>query len=325
MSEFDYLVLKGTTHFKKDALSENIEYSIIDFYKWGFLNIGAYQNISRSPATSGVYGGDRFRLSRVNDPRFTNGQIYQGFRNDWVYETGVSFSPAPTSVSIYVDGVLKPTNDSAYGHYIDYPGGRVVFNTAPASTKLIEANFCHRTVSFFPATTPWFRELMYDSYNISRSDFITAAASGGIWNPLSQNRLQLPMVGVETVSIPKFKGLQLGGGQFAYIDVLYYIFAENDSDRKQIRDIIASQNDRTVWTYDRGVMKESPNWPLVLDYRNTPVNGFLTYPSLVNESNGYRFRKIAFADTYAEDMELDNSFLYKSVVRTTCEITMPNI
>lgn len=324
MSEYDYLVLKGATRYGKDVLSENIEYSIIDFYKWGFLNIGAYQNITRSPTISGVFGGDRFRLSRTIDPRYTNGQVYQGFRSDWVYETGVNFTPPPTSVSLYVDGVLKQPNDTTYGHHVDYPGGRVVFNAAVDSTKRIDANFTHRTVAFVPATTPWFRELMYNSFDIHRQDFVNNAASGGIWNQLSQNRMQMPLVGVEVVGIPKYKGLQLGGGQFAYLDIIYYIYSETNHERKQIRDIIANQNDRAIWTYDRGVMKESANWPLVLDYRNTPVSGFLTYPSLVDESHGFRFRKIVFSNTSAEDMETDNS-LYCSVVRTTCEITMPNI
>lgn len=318
MSNQDYLRLNDdVTHWKEDTVGENLEYGVIDFYKWAFLEAGAYQNITRSPAISGIHGGNRYRLSYDKEEGYLNGQVWQGHRSDWVWESGVSFSPPPTSVSVWVGGTLQ-----ASGYYVDYPRGRVVFNTALPTGSVVEANYAHRTVSFVQASEPWFKELMFNSYDIERTDFLTGNA-GGKWNAAHDIRQQMPVVGVEVVGTTRYKPYQLGGGQWQYKDVLYYIYAESKEERDKLRDIISNQNDKVIWLYDRALLKESGMWPIMLDYRGSPVTGYWTYPSLVAENNGFRYLNAKFTNTQAYNQDTGNGWLYSAVVRTTAEVINP--
>lgn len=318
MSNQDYLSLNdGITHWQEDTVGENLEYSLIDFYSWAFLEAGAFQNVTRSPAVSGVYGGNRFKLSYTQVPGMSS-PVWQGFRNDWVWETGVGFSPPPTAVSVWVGGTLQPSS----GYYVDYPRGRVIFNGSVASGATVEANFAHRTVTFMQADNPWFKELMYNSYDVSREDFLSSAA-GGNWNQLAEQRRQLPVVGVEVIGTSRYKPYQLGGGQWQYKDVLFHIYAESKPERDKLRDIISNQNDKVIWLYDRGLMKESPLWPFTLDYKGTPITGFWTYPSLVQENNGFRYLNAKFQNTQSQNQDTGNGWLWGAVVRTTAEMINP--
>lgn len=318
MSNQHYLQLNDeVTHWMEDTSGENLEYGVIDFYKWAFLEAGAYQTITRSPAVSGVFGGNKYRLSYTPVEGLTSGKVWQGYRSDWVWESGVSFSPPPTSVSVYVNNVLQ-----ASGYYVDYPKGRVVFSNAIASGSTVEANFTHRTVSFVPASEPWFRELMFNSQDIEREDFLTNTA-GGNWNQQPGIRQQMPVVGVEVIGTRNYKPYQLGGGQWQYKDILYYIYAESKTERDKLRDIIANQNDKVIWLYDRWLMKQSPMWPFTLDYRGSPITGYWTYPSLVQENNGFRYLNARFMNTQAYNQDTGNGWLYSAVVRTTAELINP--
>jgi hypothetical protein len=320
----DHTKLKGVTVIHRDGLSQNLLHGVIDFYQWAYLGVGGFQNISR-PNVSGVFGGSRFRLTRTVNPNFEEGKVYQGFRSDWVWETGVGFSPEPTGVNVYVNGVAQPASGVAYGHYVDYPHGRVVFNAVSGipSTDVVEADFAHRTVSFIEATDPVCRELMFDSHRIDFSDFLNAGS--GNWSQLSETRRQMPVVGVELVNRDKYKGYQLGGGQWVYQDVLYHIFAEDDVTVTNLANQIANQNDKTIWLPNRALMKEDSRYPFGVDYRGVPNPSGLMYPSIVSNGEGFRWRKVAFSNSKIQDMEPVNGWLYRAVVRTTCEVIMPEI
>ncbi len=319
MSE-NYLQLNGgNQHWLEDNSSDNLLYSVVDFYKWSFINqLGAYQNVTKDPATSGVFGGNRAKLSYVNEPRATRATVWQGFRNDWVWETGVGFTPPPTSVNVYLNGNVQPGS----GYYVDYPRGRVVFSVPIPTGSTVEANFAHRTVGFVPAETPWFREVMFGSYDISRDDFLNGTA-GGKWNQLGENRLQLPFVGVEVAGTRALRPYQLGGGQWQYKIVKYYVYAESAAERDNIRDILVNQNDKVIWLYDRTRLKEDSQWPFTLDYRGMTVSGFWTYPSMVAPYHDFRYLKAKFRDTTAENLDTKNGWLYGACVHTVAEMITP--
>ena len=141
---------KGITSIQKDNLSNNLLLGVQDFLSWGLLNIGAFQNITRSPATSGSFadGHSRYRLRNSDDPSYDAGQVWEGFRNDWVWESGVSYqNTKPIQVSgVWIDNYFYEPTDSTYSHFIDYPNGRIVFDYGVPTTKRVETNFTHRTV-----------------------------------------------------------------------------------------------------------------------------------------------------------------------------------
>ena len=114
-------LFKGVTSIQKDNLTNNLLLGTQDFLSWGFLNIGGFQNITRSPAVSGSYGrtSDRFRLRNSDDPSYEEGQVWEGFRNDWVWESGFKHNdtkPIPVS-GVWVDGYFYSPSDATYSHF----------------------------------------------------------------------------------------------------------------------------------------------------------------------------------------------------------------
>jgi hypothetical protein len=316
---------KGVSYINYDMMTNNILYGMKDFCTWAMLQIGGFQNITRSsPATSGIFGGDRSCLRPVYDVRYTDGQVWEGFRGDWVWETGINFTVQPIRVSgVWVTDIFRPLSGvGPYSHYIDYPRGRVIFNTAIAKTSNVQASFSPRYCSFMDSDHPWIRKLMYDSFDIQKGDFL--AWSSGNWSEWADIRAQLPVVGVEVSPMTTFKPFQIGGGQWVYKDILLYVFADNPFDRNQITDILSSQNDFSIYIPDYGKMKEQATWPFMLDYRGSPVISGFQYPYMVSAS-GYQWRGVYLTDTRAQNMEPINNVLYRSVVRQTMQIIMEDI
>tara|TARA_R110000824_G_scaffold9415_10_gene42188 strand:- start:2400 stop:3437 length:1038 start_codon:yes stop_codon:yes gene_type:complete len=335
-----HLRFKGITQIGRESISTNLLYGIIDFFQWSLLQIGGFQNIN-SP-TTGVSGGNRHQLYPVKDPNYTDGQIWGGFRADWVWETGVPvdyIDQAPIRVSgVFVDGAFNtvtPYKDdgvhsgslaSAAG-YVDYPGGRVVLDDAISTTSTVTCDFSHRFASFIPADTPWYRELQFNSYNVESSDF--GDFGTGNWSQLSQTRRHLPVVAVEIVPRRTFKGFQLGGGQWIYQDVLFHIITENSIDRNQLVDLISLQNDKSIWIPNYGLIQESPKFPLNLDFRGSPRPSAVMYPDLVavtddqalpKPKGGFRNKKVFMTDTIVQEMGEVNPNLFGAIVRTTFQI-----
>lgn len=321
--------LKGITHIGKDNITQNLKYGIIDFFTWGMLCIGGYQNIGRNPATSGAFGGDRAQLRSVTDPYYTDGTVWEGFRSDWVWETGIptdNVSASPIRVSgVYVDGSFQSVS------HVDYPRGRVVLNSAISTSSNVTCNFSHRYASFVPSDTPWFRELLFDSYRIER-DFINTGS--GSYSQLSETRRSMPFVAVEVVPRREFEGYQLGGGQWLKQDVLFHIVAENEFDRDQLIDIISLQNDKSIFLSDRNLMYSSSSFPINLDYRGNPVANSMTYPQIISptgtnlsgrDHGGFRYKKARFMDSTVQSMGQIHPKLFGSIVRSKIEIIMGEI
>ena len=65
------------------SLSEILLDNFVNFYDWGFLDAGLFYNIHMPQ--SGIYGGDRHRLRVVSDPNYNSGQVFEGYRQNWVW------------------------------------------------------------------------------------------------------------------------------------------------------------------------------------------------------------------------------------------------
>jgi hypothetical protein len=324
MSSPDYTRLKGVTAYARDIVTTNLEYGLIDFFTWAFLQVGAFQNITRTPYVSGIYGGSRCRLRPVDDSRYTAGRVWEGFRGDWVWESGIDWSTQPVhSTGVWVGGSFYFPNHTSKGHYIDYKRGRVVFNTAIPTTSVVETDFAPRSLTFLPANHPWVRKLMFDSFAVQREDFLTM--SSGNWSSWSDVRLQLPVVGVEMVANDQFIPYELGGGQWLIKSVIFHVYGENDFDVQNIADAIEVQNDRTLWITNRAILKESGLLPYNLNYYGSLVNNPIQYPDLVSEANGYRWRGVFITDSTRQNPPSINSWLYRSIVRSKIEIVMGDI
>jgi hypothetical protein len=128
--------LKGFSTVFDATLNNEIQDGLIEYFDWALLEKGNYFNVTRGEV--GPSGQDMSRLRLSEDERFTTGCAWDGFRKNWVWQSGVSFSPSPIvglnnskpGISgVYINDVFYPsTTTGQYEHYVDYYNGRVVLN-----------------------------------------------------------------------------------------------------------------------------------------------------------------------------------------------------
>lgn len=337
----DHTKFKGVTQIGKDLVTQNVLYGVIDFFQWGMLQIGGFHNITISPPVSGVFGGFRARLRPAIDPYYTDGQVWEGLRSDWVWETGVPteyVDQTPIRVSgVFVDGstfkTVSPFKDktvSSPDGFVDYPRGRVVLDTAISTDSVVTCEHSYRMVSFVTAETPWVKELQEDSF---RADYPDATVSAsGAWSQMPEARRSLPFVAVEASPKKSFRPYQIGGGQWIDQDVYFHVFAESSWERDQIVDTISYQNNKTIYLTDQTRIRGASNYPINIDYAGSPVPSSMMYPEMVTASGtsttpilqrysgGFRWRAAYSKGTSVQEVRQIDSGLHGGIVRVTYEI-----
>ena len=93
----EHLKLNKIDNMGDSTLTPLLGDNIIEFFDWAFLDRGGFFNI-KIP-TSGHYGGDKHKLRLVDDPRYTKGQVWEGFRSNWVWQSGVSTTDQPNTIT----------------------------------------------------------------------------------------------------------------------------------------------------------------------------------------------------------------------------------
>lgn len=101
--------LSSVTNVQDSTISNILLDNFINFYDWGFVDRGSFYNINIPQ--SGIYGGDRHKLRRSDDPRYTDGQVWEAYRQNWVWESGIDGTDQqPINISgVYVDGTFMKT------------------------------------------------------------------------------------------------------------------------------------------------------------------------------------------------------------------------
>lgn len=317
-----YTRFKGFDDFGDSLLTEQIKHNVVEFFNWGFLNAGAFFNVQIP--TSGAYGGLFNRLRPAYDPNYNEGQVWQAARQNWVWESGVerAANQQPIQVSgVTVDGTFYPLATVGSGaHHVDYPRGRIVFDNAISTSSNVQAEYSYRWINVYTSDAPWFREIMFSSMRVDDSHF--SQPGSGVWDILADNRIQLPAVIVEPVPRRRFTGMQLGGGQIVYQDVLFHVFAEQSYLRDKLVDVITFQNNKTIHFFDLNDINENSAFPL---NGNGSLNaGAKSYPQLVTPSGGHFWKKATFLNMSSQEIEADQP-LFRAVVRGTIEINMAEI
>jgi hypothetical protein len=134
----------------------------------------------------------------------------------------------------------------------------------------------------------------------------------------------LPCVAVNVMPVGTFTPYQIGGGQYGHVRTFFYVFADNQFERNQLADIIARQNDKSIWLPNRGTIKESGIYPYDIDMNGSVVESPRQYPDIVADTD-LQWRKVAFSNTTKETVETRSDWLYVSVVTTTFEIVLSEI
>lgn len=315
-----YTTMKGFGNVGDPTLGEIVEENLVTFINWGFVDKGAYFNIRMS--SSGTYGGDQSRLKLVRDPRYSNGQVWEAFRQNWVWESGASQPEQPIQVSgVYVNGVFRPL--ASGGFHVNYPLGRVVFDSALPANSLVQAEYSPRWITAYAANNvPVLKEAQFRSFRVDDSTFLYAQS--GSWTQLGDARIQLPAVVVETTDTT-YKPYQIGGNQYAFTDVIFHVLAEDGKTAEKIADQISFQNEKTIFLYDVGRVVSSGRYPLT--FTGSIASGALTFPDLVrlNEEGGFRWRKLRFSEANKQRGITINQNLYHRPVRMTTEVVLTDI
>jgi hypothetical protein len=304
------------------SLSEMLLDNFINFYDWGLLDAGGFYTISIPQ--DDIYGGDRHKLRVVDSPNYTDGQVWEGYRQNWVWEgsgnvDGVDQQPIDVS-GVFVDGTFYATGNIEKPFYVDYPLGRVVFDTAESTTADVQMEYSHKRVQVIPSEgVSWFRQLQQNSFRTEEN--FQVFGSGG-WIRLGQTRVQLPAIAVEVVPAVDTQGYQLGGGQWVRSDLVFYVMTENHWESVNLIDTIVNQNDRTITLFDPTKVAESGVAPFTFENgrqrelsENATASGL--YPQLVEN---FPYNKCFIYNTRSESVTQLSVDLYMGVARCRTEV-----
>lgn len=298
-------------HIGYDQYSNILEANLVNYWSWEFLQIGGWTEISIDEQN---HEGDNFsRLRSVSDPAYDDGQVWESARKDWVWESGVEYTNYTGGIHnpLPVDNLQVNGTGISGGFIINYPDGRIVFDTAIPTTSVVKVQHSFRDVQVISANSNLWKQIQQDTHAFN-DQFLSVGS--GDWDILSKNRVQLPLVVVEVDAVGRSAGFELGNhAKDVERDVLFFILAENKPQRNNLMDIIANQSDEYIWLFDTNQVAASGEFPL--DYNGSKVKNS-TYPTLISET-GYRWRKTRMEDAQIINVGEVNNAVYQAVVKTT--------
>lgn len=329
MSNYAFSPLKGINSVNDATMSNLIQDGLIEYFDYALLDKGNYFNVDFGE--TGPNGQDYSRLRVSSNDQYASGQVWEGFRSNWVWQSGLSpVDHYPPNVGndinnqgisgVYINGNFEPSSGvGTYSHHVDYFNGTVVFDNPIPTGSTVQAEYSYKYINVVYANNvPWLREVQKRTTQPT-TNFL--GVNEGSWDMPPESRLQLPAIAVEIVPQTRFKGFQLGGGQMVYKDVIFHCIAEDEYTRNQMIDIISSQNDKNIYVADSNMMDESGVFPL--DQNGTPVPSALQYPELIDDySRGARIR---LTKASVQEMFMAQSDLFGGVVRMTAEFIKSNI
>jgi hypothetical protein len=314
-----YTELQGFSNIAQSSQTELMESSLVMFFDWGFINKGAFYNV-RIPS-SGQYGGNRHQLRYVKDQNFQDGQVWEAFRNNWVWQSGLSTSQQPIQVSgVYVNGAYYPLSTvGTYAHTVDYNNGRIIFNSPIPTGTTVSCEYTYKWINVINADKiPWFAEVQYNSLRRDSPQFNLPMS--GDWFGLAQTRLQMPIVAIEMSQGGYTEPYALGGGQWVYRRGIFNIFTEDEQTAKKLADIVSTQDDRSIFEIDLDTVAAHNAFPLTAG--GAIASGALTYPQMVE---AYKWNQIRFKEFEIQKTNRLNPRLYHTTISILLETVLPQI
>jgi hypothetical protein len=308
---------KSVNSISEDLLLNILESNFKMFFDWSFLKIGAWFDAT-IPNSSTIYGSINppSQLLLVHDPSYTLGQVWQGIRKEWVWETGVSYSGnSPINISgCYVNTNFVPYSGNG-SYYIDYPDGRLIFSSAQPTSAKINVNHSYRYVQTYRSSdSPWFNKIQYPSLNNSNADI--EQLGNGEWSIAGSHRIQLPAIIIESSPRSRSRPYELGNNNlWLEQDISFYVLAENKNDRNKILDILRLQQDLTINLYDTNKLAQDDLFPL--DYNGNKKNNPLMYPNIVNN---YLWRKCFVKTVNLFELDSVTPNLFQGLAKATLEV-----
>jgi hypothetical protein len=313
----------GVDYIGSTMLLNELENNYKSFLEWGFLNIGGFTNVNIP--SSNISSLNLHKLKLGPDKNNKPNCVWQTPRKDWVYETGVAFSGfSPILFSgVYVNSqfIPAPTGNSEIGYKINYPEGKIIFNNPlPPSTNL-EANYSYKNIQIYKMEEfPYFKELQQRSLD-NKSGFENS--KNGDFSILSENRVQLPCIIIETVARSNNRPFQLGNRSLVVQqDIILHILSDNPKEKNSIIDILRLQEDRIIWLYNTNKVVKNNIYPLNFD--GSKNLNYINYEDIVTNNN-YQWLRCQLKNITISDINFVNIRLYGAIIRITNEIIFSDL
>lgn len=301
--------LDGSRFYGSYSLEDKISQNVISFLKYGLLEVGAYYNINRG--TTDYAGNNAALLRRVSFPGATGYRVFEGLKNDWIWESGVNLAfsgTAPIGISgIYVNNTFIP-NGSAYSgisFHIDYSLGRVIFASDIQPTAQVEVNHSIRAVNVYSVDSVFYKDLL--AYYQNRTNW--GLAGSGIDSINSRYKAFLPAIFVN-VDGYQSQPMEIGSrAKYSQTDIKFDIFATNPQDRKRISDYIYMMEHKGFFLFNPDTA------PKPLTSSGTISSNAKTWPDLVTQYNGGKAR-------FNGDARVDKSYNYLPIQYCKASISL---
>jgi hypothetical protein len=274
----DTLKFARVQHIGKTNVIRRLEHGLKFFLDWAFLGIGSWVDISLT--TSGVGGTNASELQLANSPGYTDGQVWQGFRKAWVYESGASYTDVDGSghsplspPSVYVNSILQSS-----GYSVNYELGQVIFDSTLSSSDTVQASHSFRNVQVYIGdNVPWWQELQFNSWNVDDTHF--QQTDRGEWSIGGNHRVQLPIIVVDASLKGSTPPFSLGNScTLRQQDVKFHVIAEDKCTRDNLTDLLLLQSEKTVIIPD--IDTAAANCHLSLDLNGNFIG--MQYPDLID-------------------------------------------
>lgn len=297
-------------------ITDQLDSNMVSLVDYGLLSIGGFFNVSLN--LQYPYGGSHSVLRLCDDPRYTKGRIWESARSNWAWEQNIEYNIQPIVISgIYLNNTFIPNNS---GYYIDYPRGRVVFDSVIPITSVVSLEYSYKYYNVYSSRVQWFRQLMDNSFRVDSPDYNFYGS--GSWSLLADNRAQMPAIFPYVVDRRKWQPKQLGGGTFCLQDIMFYCFAENPTDRDRILDILSSQIEKRIFLYDKNLVAANSGYPL-------NMNGKLVntqYKNFVELVNNFQWADAVILDARVEEKnDGDAPNLYRGCAKWSISVDLPNV
>lgn len=304
---------KGVNNIGQDLLLNVLESNFKMYLDWAFLHIGGWFDVDIG--NESLYGVNQHsKLLPVSDPAYSDGQVWQGIRKDWVWETGVDYnSSSPHQIyQVLVDSVPVPKQDN---FIINYPLGRIIFNSPISIGSDVNLSYSYRFVQTHRSSdSPWFNIIQYSSFNTSNEDI--QRTEDGEWSIGGNHRIQLPAIVIEPVARSRSRPYEIGNSLlWLEQDIAFYILAETKNDRNKLLDILRLQQDLTLQLFDTNLLSYNDNYPL--DYHGDIKDNALMYPDIIDL---YPWRKCLIKNVGLFEIDSPNPNFHQGMARATLEI-----
>lgn len=313
-----FLSFNRVCHYGRSNVIRRLEVGLKYFYEWALLGIGAYTDVFIDMPTAD--GGNASLLKVANAPGYTDGQAWESFRTDWVYETGVVYTDitgglhSPTTPpEIYVNSILQST-----GVYnINYPLGQVIFNASISTASTVKAAFSLRGVQVYIShELPWYQELQYKSWN---PDAMFTQDDRGDWFVPGNHRVQMPCIVIQAIEGGTTEPYALGGAKIIRKQsVFFHVFAEDKPMRDNLVDLLVEEGDRCVQLFDIDAAAAAQDIPL--DFNGQLVGEM--YPNLLAN---YCWANARTDKAHIFSLNSFNCGLHDGTVKHTYSVTFCNL